>query len=151
MKAQTEAHGYVLGVAEGEHLIHHRNPGSIIIKVDPIKGSKNVACGTQEVPIGAGIPIHILFDSDEAFYVLGGSGAFILNDVHHPFEKGSTIFIPKNSWHGFANWDSELLLLWIVTPTGLDAFFRETCNRPGEPRRELTREARTPSVSRCRA
>ncbi|QPF89266.1 cupin domain-containing protein [Bradyrhizobium commune] len=140
VKAQTEAHGYVLGVAEGEHLIHYRNPGSIIIKVDPIKGSKNVACGTQQVPIGAGIPIHIHFDSDEAFYVLDGSGTFILNDVRHPFEKGSTIFIPKNSWHGFANPDSELLLLWIVTPTGLDAFFRETCNRPGEPRRELTRE-----------
>ena len=140
VKAQTEAHGYVLGAAEGEHLIHYRNPGRIIIKVDPVQGSSNMACGTQQIPIGAGIPIHIHFDSDEAFYVLDGRGTFILNDDSHPFEKGATIFIPKNSWHGFINPDSELLLLWIVTPAGLDAFFRETCNPPGVPSKQLTRD-----------
>jgi quercetin dioxygenase-like cupin family protein len=37
---------------------------------------------------------------DEAFYVLEGSGTFTLNDVAHPFERGASIFIPKNSWHG---------------------------------------------------
>jgi quercetin dioxygenase-like cupin family protein len=140
VEAQTEAQGYVLGAAEGKHLVHYRNPGNIFIKVDPAKGSRNVAFGTQQVPVGAGIPIHRHFDSDEAFYVLDGGGTFILNDVHHPFEKGGTIFIPKNSWHGFANPDSELLLLWIVTPTGQDAFFRETCNPPGVPPKQLTRE-----------
>jgi len=140
VEAQTEPQGYVLGAAEGEHLVHYRNPGNIVIKVDPVKGSRNVACGTQQVPIGAGIPIHRHFDSDEAFYILDGRGTFILNDVRHPLEKGGTIFIPKNSWHGFANPDSELLLLWIVAPTGLDTFFRETCTPPGLPRKELTRE-----------
>ena len=60
--------------------------------------------------------------------------------MRHPFEKGGTIFIPKNSWHGFANPDSELLLLWIVAPTGLDAFFRETCTPPGQAPKQLTRE-----------
>jgi len=140
VEAQTETHGYVLDAAEGEHLVHYRNPGKIIIKVDPVKGSRNVACGTQQVPLGAGIPIHRHFDSDEAFYILDGAGTFILNDVRHPFEKSGTIFIPKNSWHGFVNPESELLLLWIVAPTGLDAFFRETCTPPGLPRRELTRE-----------
>jgi quercetin dioxygenase-like cupin family protein len=140
VEAQTEAHGYVLGAAEGERLVHYRNPGNIIIKVDPVKGSRNLACGTQQVPIGAGIPIHRHFDADEAFYILDGRGTFILNDARHPFEKGGTIFIPKNSWHGFANPDSELLLLWIVTPTGLEAFFRETCNPPGVPQKQLTKD-----------
>jgi hypothetical protein len=27
-----------------------------------------------------------------------------------------------------------------MAPPGLDAFFRETCSRPGEPPKELTRE-----------
>lgn len=77
---------------------------------------------------------------DEAFYILEGSGTVTLNDVPHPVEKGATVFIPKNHWHGFANPDHELLLLWIVSPAGLDGFFRETCNPPGVPPKKFTRE-----------
>ena len=132
--------GYVLGPDGGEHLVHFRNPGNIFIKVDPVKGSGNLAMGTQQIPVGAGIPIHRHFEMDEAFYVLEGGGTFTLNDVPHRFEKGGTIYIPKNAWHGFANPDQELLLLWIVTPTGLDGFFRETCNPPGAPRKQLTKD-----------
>ena len=103
-------------------------------------GSPNLAVGTQQVTIGAGVPIHRHFYMDEAFYVLEGSGTFLWNDLPHPFEKGATVFIPKNSWHGFSNPDHELLLLWIVAPAGLDGFFRETCNPPGVPPKQLTRE-----------
>lgn len=49
--------GYVLGPDGGDHLVHFRNPGNIFIKVDPVKGSGNLALGTQQVPIGAGIPV----------------------------------------------------------------------------------------------
>ena len=131
---------YVLGAGEGEHLIHFRDGGNIFIKVDPITGSNNLGLGTQQLPKGSGIPVHRHLHKDEAFYVLEGSGVFILNDVRHSFEKGGTIFIPKNSWHGFANPDHELLLLWIMSPAGLDGFFRDTCNPPGVPPNQLTRE-----------
>jgi quercetin dioxygenase-like cupin family protein len=53
----------------------------------------------RSVPVGAGIPIHRHLRMDEAFYVLEGSGIFTLNDARHPFEKGGTIFIPKNAWN----------------------------------------------------
>jgi quercetin dioxygenase-like cupin family protein len=140
-QAQTGAsQGYVLGAAEGEHLVHFRDHGNIFIKVGSATGSDHLALGTQQVTVGAGIPIHRHFQMDEAFYVLEGSGIFILNDVRHPFEKGGTIFIPKNSWHGFANPDHEVILLWIMSPAGLDGFFRETCNRPGVPPKQFTRE-----------
>jgi quercetin dioxygenase-like cupin family protein len=132
--------GYVLGPNGGDHLVHYRNPGNIFIKVDPAQGSPNLALGTQQIPVGAGIPIHRHFEMDEAFYVLEGGGKFILNDQPHSFEKGGTIYIPKNAWHGFANPDRELLLLWIVAPTGLDGFFRETCNPPGVPPKQFTKE-----------
>jgi len=132
--------GYVLGPDGGDHLVHFRNPGNIFIKVDPVKGSGNLALGTQQVPAGAGIPIHRHFEMDEAFYVLEGDGTFMLNDQPLAFEKGGTIFIPKNAWHGFANPDHELLLLWIVTPPGLDGFFRDTCNPPGVPRKQFTKD-----------
>ena len=138
-QAQTAApQGYVLGAPGGEHLVHWRDAGNIFIKIGPATGSSNLALGTQQVPVGAGIPMHRHFQMDEAFYVLEGSGIFTLNDVPHPFEKGATIFIAKNSWHGFAHPDCELLLLWIVAPAGLDGFFRETCNPPGVPPRQLT-------------
>jgi len=136
----TARQGYVLGGAEGEHLIHFRDHGNIFIKVGSATGSENVASGTQQVLVDSGIPIHRHFKMDEAFYVLEGGGVVILNDVRHPFEKGGTIFIPENSWHGFENPDHELLLLWVVSPAGLDGFFRETCSPPGVPPKQLTRE-----------
>jgi quercetin dioxygenase-like cupin family protein len=134
------AQGYALSPTEGEHLVHFRDHGNIFIKVGSATGSDNLALGTQQVMLGTGIPIHRHFHMDEAFYVLEGGGSFILNDVRHSFEKGGTIFIPKNSWHGFENPDHELLLLWAVTPAGLDGFFRDTCTPPDGPPKQLTRE-----------
>jgi quercetin dioxygenase-like cupin family protein len=140
VNAQTAAsQGYVLAAGGGEHLIHYRDAGNIFIKVDPVTASGNFAMGTQQLPIGSGIPVH-RHQMDEAFYVLEGSGTFMLNEVRRSCERGGTIFIPKNTWHGFANPDQELVLLWIMAPPGLDGFFRETCSPPGEPRKELTRE-----------
>ena len=132
--------GYVLGPTEGKHLVHFRDHGNIYIKVGSATGSDGLALGTQQVVLGAGIPIHRHLRMDEAFFVLEGSGVLTLNDAPHTFEKGGTIFIPGNSWHGFSNPDHELLLLWIMAPAGLDGFFRDTCNSPGMPPRQLTRE-----------
>ena len=131
---------YVLGSNEGEHLVHFRDRGKILIKVSSAAGSGNLALGTQQIMVGTGIPVHRHLQMDEPFYVLEGRGIFILDDVRHSFEKGGTIFIPKNSWHGFENPDRELLLLWIMSPAGLDGFFRETCTPPGVPPKQFTRE-----------
>jgi len=136
----TAQSGFALGPDEGEHLIHFRDHGNIFIKLGAATGSPNLAMGTQQVMTGAGIPIHRHLKMDEAFFVLEGSGGFVLNDVRHAIEKGGTIFIPRRSWHGFENPDHDLLLLWMMTPAGLDGFFRETCSPPGAPARQLTRE-----------
>lgn len=131
--------GYVLGSSEGEHLVHFRDHGNIFIKISSLTGAGDLAMGTQQVMAGSGIPIHRHFKMNEAFYVLEGSGIFLLDERRHSIEKGGTIFIPKNSWHGFENPDQELLLLWVVSPPGLDGFFRETCSPPGAPAKQLTR------------
>src|ERR1700738_1276710 len=80
--------GYVLGPTEGEHLVHFRDHGNIYINVGSATGSDGLALGTQQVTLGAGIPIHRHLRMDEAFYVLEGSGVVMLNDVGHSFEKG---------------------------------------------------------------
>lgn len=139
-KQPMPAHGYVLGASEGEHLLHFRDHGNIYIKAGAANGSDNLALGTQQVKRGAGIPVHRHLLMDEAFFVLDGSGSVTLNDLRHSFQKGATIFIPKNTWHGFENPYHELLLLWIMAPAGLDGFFRDTCSRPGEPPKQLSRE-----------
>jgi quercetin dioxygenase-like cupin family protein len=132
--------GHVLGADEGEHLIHFRDRGNIFIKVGAATGSGDLAVGTQQVLVGTGIPIHRHFRMDEAFYVLEGSGHVVLDEVRHAFERGASIFIPNNTWHGFENPDHELRLLWIVSPAGLDGFFRETCSPPGAPAKSLSRD-----------
>jgi quercetin dioxygenase-like cupin family protein len=131
---------YLLRSNEGEHLIHFRDRGNIFIKLSKSNGSNHCALGTQQVMAGGGIPIHRHFEMEEAFYVLQGGGILVLNDERRAFEEGATIFIPRNCWHGFENPDRELLLLWIVSPPGLDGFFRETSSPPGEPPKQLTRE-----------
>lgn len=130
--------GYVLGPNEGEHLI--RNAGSLFIKVDPSRGSNNMALGTQQVPIRAGIPVHQHNEADEVLFVLEGAGFGILGDIRTRVEKGSAMFVPTGVWHGIENPDCELLLLWVVAPPGAEAFFREVSSAPGAPPKQLTRE-----------
>ncbi len=132
--------GFVLDTEAGEHLIHFRDGGNIFIKVDPLKGSDHFALGTQQLPKGSGIPLHRHLDKDEVFYVLEGRGSVTLNEARHSCEKGGTIFIPRNTWHGFSTPDQEMVLLWVMAPPGLDGFFRETCSRPGESTKDFTRE-----------
>ena len=130
--------GYVLGPTEGEHLI--RNAGSILIKVDPSRGSNNIAPGTQQVPIRTGILSISIKKQMRCSFVLEGTGFGMLGDARMPLEKGSAIYIPKGVWHGVENPDSELLLLWVVAPPGLEAFFRKVASAPGAPPKQLTRE-----------
>ena len=130
--------GYVLGPREGEHLV--LRGGDLLIKVDPVGGSHGLVMGTQQILLGTGIPIHRHLEMDEAFYVLEGSGVFVLNHERHPIEKGGSMFIPKNAWHGFENADRELVLLWTVAPSGLECFFREVATRPGVPAVQRTKE-----------
>jgi mannose-6-phosphate isomerase-like protein (cupin superfamily) len=130
--------GYVLGPTEGEHLI--RNAGDLFIKVDPSRDSKYMALGTQQISIRVGIPVHQHNEADEVLFILEGTGFGILGDTRMSVEKGSAIYVPKGVWHGVENPDSELLLLWVVAPTGVEAFFREVSTAAGAPPKQLTHE-----------
>ncbi len=71
--------GYVLGATEGEHLVHFRDHGNIYVKVGSATGSDGLALGTQQVMVGAGIPIHRHLRMEEAdlrMAALPGSDGF---------------------------------------------------------------------------
>ena len=135
---RVEAQGYVLSATDGEKLI--RGGGEILIKVDPKRGSNSVALGTQQVPAGGRVPVHRHAQMDEVFYVVEGSGTFLLNDARLNVEKGATIFVPKDAWHGFEKGEKEMLLLWAVAPPGLEGMFREIASPPGEAPKQFTPE-----------
>jgi quercetin dioxygenase-like cupin family protein len=63
-----------------------------------------------------------------------------LGDARIPIKKGSAIYVPRSVWHGVENRDSELWLLWVVAPPGLEAFFREVASAPGAAPKQLSRE-----------
>src|SRR5262249_45368152 len=129
--------GYTLGPNEGEHLV--LRGGSIFVKADPTRGSNGITMLTQQVLAGGGIPVDRHLQMDEAFYVLEGDGTVILDNVRQPIQKGGTIFIPRNTWHGFENARHELVLLATIVPTGLEGFFREIASPPGAPEKTLSK------------
>jgi len=136
---RTGAQGYVLGLNEGETLV--RPSGNIVIKADPTKGATGMAMGTQHLKVGAGIPVH-RHEQDEILFISDGGGTAIMGEARVPVEKGATIFIPKGVWHGVENAVTDTHLLWIVTPPGLEGFFREISGTPGAPPKPLTPEQR---------
>jgi quercetin dioxygenase-like cupin family protein len=134
----SAARGYHFSAAEGETIA--RPSGDIVIKVDPTRGSPALAMGTQHLKPGAGIPVHRHDLMDEILLIQEGRGFAILDDQRTPIAKGSTIFVPKGFWHGFENPEIAMDLVWIVTPPGLETFFREVGSAPGAAPKTLTRE-----------
>ena len=134
----------MLGGGDGERLAHFADAGEIFIGVGPATGSSGFALGTQQVRAGKAYRSTGTWKRTKPSMFWMEAGVFSLNEVSYPIEKGATIFIPKNAWHGFTTPEHELLLLWVMAPAGLDGFFRETCNPPGVPprRRLATRSAR---------
>lgn len=126
-----------VGPIEGEHVM--MRGGSVVIKSNAALTGRP-AMGTQQVLRGVGIPIHRHFEMDETFYVLEGSGTFILDDVRYPIAKGGSIFIQRKSWHGFENPDEELLLLWIMAPPGVEGMFRDLGTPPGSVAVQRTKD-----------
>lgn len=132
--------GYALAEAGGDQLAA---PGGVIsIKVDPTRGSKDMDIGTLRIDAGAGIRTHMHASMDEFFYVLEGRGTFVLDGVPHALEKGTTLFIPRGTWHGLENPDSAFAAVWGVSPSGLAGFFRELATPVGAPLKTITLEQR---------
>ncbi len=130
--------GFVLQQSEGE-ILAVRN-GEVVIKVDPRTGSARFAMGTQTLRTSAGIGLHVHDHEDEVLYVHSGKGIGLLGEDRKPVEPGSTVFIPQGVWHGVENPEGQLTLVWIVSPPGLESFFREIGSPPGVPPKTLTAE-----------
>lgn len=127
---------YILGPEEGEVLLVRNS--KVIVKVDPRTGSQSMAAGTQALGPGAGIPLHKHDNSDEMLVVEKGSAMAMLGDQRKLAGAGSTIFIPRGVWHGVEPVKEDSQLLWVVSPPGLEGYFRDIGRKPGAPMKQFT-------------
>jgi quercetin dioxygenase-like cupin family protein len=135
--SQSFQNGYVLRADEGE-VLQRGKGNTVIIKVDPKTGSPNMAMGTQLLDSGARIPVHRHDDEDEILFIHNGNGIAVLGNQKKAVGKGDTIYVPRGVWHGVETQKEGIDLLWIVTPPGLEGFFREISSPIGSPPKALT-------------
>ncbi|HEX8773102.1 MAG TPA: cupin domain-containing protein [Pyrinomonadaceae bacterium] len=111
---------------------------TVTIKVDPKTGSPSMAIGTQLLDAGGGIPVHMHEHEDEVLFVHEGGGVAVLGGERKVIGKGDTVYIPHGVWHGVETKDTSINLLWVVTPPGLEGFFREISSSLGALPKLLT-------------
>ena len=128
--------GYILADGEGE--VIKRKGNTVTVKVDPRTGSPGMAMGTQALEPGVGIPVHMHEHEDEVLFIRGGRGVAVLGAQSKEVDEGDTVFIPHGVWHGVESRGEAVDLLWVVTPPGLEGFFRETGVPAGAAPKVLT-------------
>ncbi|MGC4016036.1 MAG: cupin domain-containing protein [Luteolibacter sp.] len=75
-------------------------------------------------PPGGGPPPHIHQNEDEWFHVLEGRAEFFLDGVWTEGGPGTTVFMPRNSFHTFRNvGDVPLKQIVHAAPSGFEVFF----------------------------
>lgn len=65
-----------------------------------------------KVEPGGELPAHIHSDSTEFYYVVEGTGEFLLEGKWHPIQKGYAFKAPMGVEHGVRNNGSEVLYLF---------------------------------------
>ncbi|MDD7968885.1 cupin domain-containing protein [Actinomycetospora lemnae] len=116
-------------------------PG-IRIKVEPGDNEGFAVFESVLPPAWEGPPPHRHLADDEAFYVLEGTVAFLLDGVSHHCGPGSAVSVPRGSAHAFANPGSEpARVLVITTPeaTRLVEAINTLVERDPEPSPQIVR------------
>jgi mannose-6-phosphate isomerase-like protein (cupin superfamily) len=77
-------------------------------------------------PGSQGPPVHVHHEHDEGFYVMSGHFGFVLDGVTTYGHPGAHVFVAKGHAHSFWNAGARPgRLLHIVSPRGLEQYFRE--------------------------
>jgi quercetin dioxygenase-like cupin family protein len=147
MYTQRQAHEApkepaAIGAADGELVYIGRDP--VRIKLGPTGTRGPFGMITQDVSPGTTIPIHLHETEDELIFIQAGEGEATLGEETVKLAAGSTLFVPRGTWHGGRNTGTGLLK-WIAiyTPSGFEGYFREIGRRSiDEPPQSATPEER---------
>ena len=92
--------------------------------------------GVQLIAPGSHVREHWHDANEEILFFFEGTGTAVVNGVEHPIVPGTTIYIPPFNKHKLINdGDTDLKMMWMLMPGGLEDFFEAIGRRrqPGEP------------------
>jgi quercetin dioxygenase-like cupin family protein len=94
---------------------------------------EGLSMGYQTIAPGGRIREHSHGDQVELQICFRGRGRVLVNGASHPLVPGTACFLGYDVRHEILNeGDEELVMLWIVSPPGLERFF-EAIGRPRQP------------------
>ncbi|KAA2236326.1 cupin domain-containing protein [Salinarimonas soli] len=92
----------------------------------------------EEVPAGAGPPLHVHHREREMFRILSGRYRFVCSGMEVELGEGDTILIPPGAPHTFKNIGAETgRLLITMSPGGAEGFFEEVDRLGLHPARNM--------------
>ncbi len=107
------------------------------IKLRPAEtGFDGLSMGYQTVAPGGRVRAHSHDRQVEIQICFRGVGTLLADGVRHPLAPGTTCFLGCDVHHEIANEsDGDLVLIWIISPPGLEDFFAaiDRPRREGEP------------------
>jgi quercetin dioxygenase-like cupin family protein len=109
----------------------------IVIHLDGQDTDGMLTMWTGTLPPDGGPPPHYHLNEDEAFRVLEGQVAFLVNGEWREVGPGGSAFMPRGVVHTFKNvGDRPSRVLIMTTPSGFETFFArcaEEFAKPGGP------------------
>ena len=98
-------------------------------------GGSDVSTGFQTIASGGRVRAHSHADQMELQICFRGSGQVVVNGKLHPLLPCTTCLLGPDVRHEIINSsDDELVMLWVIAPSGLEAFFQEIgrLRKPGD-------------------
>jgi quercetin dioxygenase-like cupin family protein len=101
-----------------------------------VTGFETLSMGYQTIAPGGRVREHSHGDQVELQICFRGRGRVVVDGVSHPLAPGTACFLGYDVKHEIVNeGDDDLVMLWVITPPGLEDFFK-AIGRPraaGEP------------------
>jgi len=97
-----------------------------------LTGFGMLSMGYQTIAPGARVRQHSHGDQIELQVCFRGRGRVVVDGVSHPLVPGTACFLGYDVKHEIINEEpDDLVMLWVITPPGLEDFFKAI----GRPRR----------------
>jgi quercetin dioxygenase-like cupin family protein len=132
-------------MSDSAHIYHQGGEGPVLklgvppgaevtVKVAGRQGGGAVSAGVLTIPAGALMPRHRHLEREEVLVVYKGQGRVVLEGRSSTIVPGTVIYVPRQAWLELRNTGTGLLqLAWIVSPAGLEEFFRDLAQLGSQP------------------